>query len=136
MRVAARDDAALDGEVQRRTPVQVSVGLTITAPVSPSTPTSRVLLMYQTIASAVPLLVVAMGAVTSPASAAHQTTRGASGAPGGISTDMTTLPVGIPAGHMAPESVENVTCTPCAVLYAAGTVWIDIPVAATLKSSR
>ena len=111
------------GDVQRRTPVQVSALVTMFAPVSPSTPTSLLLLMYQTMASAEPFVVVAIGAVTSfPASAAHHTTRGAGGEPGGINTDMITFPLGIPAGHTAPMSVENVTWTPAAVVYAAGTV--------------
>ena len=52
------------GEVQRCTPEQVfDPPLNSTAPVSPSTPVSLPLFMYQTMASFVPSVVVAIGDV-------------------------------------------------------------------------
>src|SRR5262249_37186810 len=104
------------GEVHWRTPLQAPVAVAMGAPVSPSTATSWLLLTYQTTASDLPSVVVAMGEVTAPASAAHPTTRGAGGAPAGSSTDMITLPLGPPDGHCAPLSVEKTTCTPSAVV--------------------
>src|SRR5689334_5085549 len=95
------------GEVHCRTPAQVSVPVNTAAPVSPSTPLRWPLFMYQTMALFEPSVVVVMGAVTAPPSAAHQRTRGAGGLPAGMRTDMTTLPLGPPAGQAALLSVEN-----------------------------
>jgi hypothetical protein len=41
--------------------------------------------------------------------AAHQAIWGVGVAPAGIRTDMTTVPLGMPAGHCAPLSVVKVT---------------------------
>src|SRR6185437_4528772 len=67
------------GEVHWRTPEQVFVLVKIVAPVSPSTPISLPLLMYQTTTSLVPSVVVEMGPVTGPESGAHQATVGLGG---------------------------------------------------------
>src|SRR4051794_12120059 len=90
--------------------------------------------MSQTTALAVPSVVVAMGAVGPPVMAAHQSATGFGGDPAGTDTAMTTWPPA-PPGHCAPPSVENVTRWPIAVLYAAGTVWIDMAPVDTMTSA-
>ena len=68
------------GEVHSRTPEQLSLPpAKMTLPVSPSTPVSFPLLMYQTTVSEVPSVVVVIGAVTGPASVAHHSTWGFGG---------------------------------------------------------
>src|SRR5579863_1234315 len=95
------------GEVHWRTPEQLLVLVKIDAPVSPSTPLSLPLFMYQTTTSLVPSVVVEIGPVTAPESGAHQATLGVGGEPGAISTDMMfSLP---PPGQRAPVLVPKVT---------------------------
>jgi hypothetical protein len=95
------------GEVHWRTPEQVLLLAKIDAPVSPSTPLSLPLFMYQTTTSLVPSVVVEMGPVTAPESGAHHATLGFGGEPGAIRTDMMfSFP---PPGQSAPEFVPKVT---------------------------
>src|SRR4051812_30250719 len=91
--------------------------------------------MYQTMASLVPSVVVTIGAVSVPPRLAHHATSGLGGEPAGMRTDITTVPVGPPAGHLPPFTVENTTCTPWLVVYAAGTVRMDIEPLETEKST-
>src|SRR5262245_42077586 len=123
------------GDVHSLTPLHVSALVTRVFPVSPSTPTSLPPLVYQTMGSAVPSVVVESGPIFDPESAAHQATDGLGGEPGAISTDMTTLPLGPPIGHIAPLSVPRMMCTPLDDVYQAGAVWIAIAPPAIGKST-
>src|SRR6516165_6868 len=108
------------------------------APVAPSTPMSFVPFMNQTMGWLCPSVVVTIGAAGNPRLAllvaTHHETVGCGGLPGGIRTDMTTLPLAPPAGHWPPLLVVRITCAPCASVYAAGAVWtIMAPLAATVS---
>src|SRR5215472_14527457 len=96
------------GEVHCRTFAQVFVLVKIALPLSPSTPASLPLFMYQTTTLFVPSVVVEMGPVTGPDSGAHHATLGLGGEPGAISTDTMFLPPP-PLGQTDPVSVPNTT---------------------------
>src|ERR1041385_645808 len=123
------------GEVHSRMPLQVSALVTMGFPVSPSTPTSLPLLVYQTMGSDLPSVVVEIGPTAGPESGAHQAMDGFGGEPGARSTDMTTGPVTPPAGHDVPLYVVSTTCTPFDVTYEDGTVRIAIAPVASRKST-
>jgi hypothetical protein len=71
--------------------------------------------MYQTSGFAVPSVVVTIGPGTSPLRVAHHATDG--GPPGGIRIDITTAPLGPPAGHFPPPSRPITTYRPFEVVY-------------------
>jgi len=80
------------------------------APVSPSTPISRPPLMYQTMAFAVPSVVVAIGPVVGLDIGAHQAMVGTGGLPGAMRTATTARSLAPePDGQIAPRVVDSTT---------------------------
>lgn len=108
------------GDAHWRIPSQVPLPpLNTTSPLSPSTAFSLPLFMYQTMTSFMPSVVVVIGPVGRPESAAHHATLGVGGEPAVSFTDMIVLLMLL--GHLvAPEPIENATWTPELVVYAVG----------------
>ena len=87
--------------------LQGVVLLKIVAPVSPSTPFSSPPLMNQTIPSAFPSVVVAIGPVVTLDIAAHHAIDGVGGLPGSSRTATTARPLTLPGHILAPLVVEK-----------------------------